>query len=309
MFSKIFFCFSIFVWLFNILSAVIRGLGNTFTPSIALIVGSVVQMFLSYMLIFGIGPFPDFGIIGVAISIIVCHVGMTMYLLYYLLFKQQFLKIKFQKLNIEIFNDIMKVGGLGLLNSITIALTVAVVTGYVRIFGSKALAEYGIGSRLELMLTPIIFGLGAALTASVSINIGSNQFLRARRIAWTGGLISFILIGLIGFSVFINPFLWIKNFSNDLMTIDFARRYLYIVGPFYCLFGLGQALYFASQGTGRMIKPIIVGITRFVSVLLVGYFTLIYGYSINYIFVGVSLGFIITGVGMSLCIFGKEWKQ
>ena len=309
LFSKIFFCFSIFVWLFNILSAVIRGLGNTFTPSIALIVGSVVQMFLSYMLIFGIGPFPDFGIIGVAISIIVCHVGMTMYLLYYLLFKQQFLKIKFQKLNIEIFNDIMKVGGLGLLNSITIALTVAVVTGYVGNFGSKALAGYGIGSRLELMLTPIIFGLGAALTASVSINIGSNQFLRARRIAWTGGLISFILIGLIGFSVFINPFLWIKNFSNDLMTIDFARRYLYIVGPFYCLFGLGQALYFASQGTGRMIKPIIVGITRFVSVLIVGYFTLIYGYSINYIFVGVSLGFIITGVGMSLCVFGKEWKQ
>ena len=93
------------------------------------------------------------------------------------------------------------------------------------------------------------------------------------------------------------------------MTIDFARRYLYIVGPFYCLFGLGQALYFASQGTGRMIKPIIVGITRFVSVLIVGYFTLIYGYSINYIFVGVSLGFIITGVGMSLCVFGKEWKQ
>ena len=232
-----------------------------------------------------------------------------MYLLYYLLFKQQFLKIKFQKLNIEIFNDIMKVGGLGLLNSITIALTVAVVTGYVGNFGSKALAGYGIGSRLELMLTPIIFGLGAALTASVSINIGSNQFLRARRIAWTGGLISFILIGLIGFSVFINPFLWIKNFSNDLMTIDFSRRYLYIVGPFYCLFGLGQALYFASQGTGRMIKPIIVGITRFVSVLIVGYFTLIYGYSINYIFVGVSLGFIITGVGMSLCVFGKEWKQ
>ena len=57
LFSKIFFCFSIFVWLFNILSAVIRGLGNTFTPSIALIVGSVVQMFLSYMLIFGIGLF------------------------------------------------------------------------------------------------------------------------------------------------------------------------------------------------------------------------------------------------------------
>ncbi len=309
LFSKLFFSFSLFIWLFNILSSIIRGLGNTYIPSKALMIGSVAQIFLSYILIFGMGPIPNFKILGVAISIIICHIGMSIYLLYYLVFKQKVLRLKFQYLKLEIFNDIMNVGGLGLLNSITIALTVAIVTGYVGNFGPEALAGYGIGSRLELMLTPIIFGLGAALTASVSINIGSGQFNRAKKIAWTGGLISFILIGIIGFFVSTFPSLWINNFSVDLITIDFAERYLKSVGPFYCLFGLGQALYFASQGTGKMIKPIIVGISRFTSVLFVGYFSLFYGLSVDYIFYGVSLGFIITGAGMSWCLFGKDWKK
>ena len=103
--------------------------------------------------------------------------------------------------------------------------------------------------------------------------------------------------------------LWVNNFSIDFLTVSFAKKYLLIVGPFYCLFGLGQALYFASQGTGKMIKPIIIGFFRFISVLSVGYFSLYNDLSINHIFFGVSLGLIITGLGMSLCLMGKEWKS
>lgn len=308
-YSKIFFTFSIVVWLFNILASIIRGLGDTYTPAKAITIGSIIQIILSYLLIFGLGPFPKFGVVGPSISIIVCHLGMVVYLIYYLLFVQQTIKIKIQKLKLDIFNDIMKVGGLGLLNSITIALTVAVVTGYVGNFGTKALAGYGLGSRLELILTPIIFGLGAALTASVSINIGSKQFKRARQIAWTGGLISFVLIGVIGFLAAVYPQLWINKFSSDVESLYYGKSYLTIVGPFYCLFGLGQALYFASQGTGKVIKPILIGLLRFFSVVIFGFVAINNNASIDYVFYSISLGLIITGIGMSLCLLGSEWKK
>ena len=49
----------------------------------------------------------------------------------------------------------------------------------------SAIAGYGIGSRLEYMLVPIAFGVGAALTALVGTNIGAGQHARARRLAWT----------------------------------------------------------------------------------------------------------------------------
>ncbi len=308
-YAKIFFGFSIFVWLVNILSAIIRGLGDTLTPAKAITVGSLFQILLSAVLTLGFSFIPSFGVMGPAIALIFCHAGMVLYLLFYLFFVQSIITVKVKQISIDIFKDIMKVGGLGLLNSITIALTVAVVTGYVGNYGVKALAGYGLGARLELMLTPIIFGLGAALTASVSINIGSNKFSRARKIAWTGGLISFILIGLIGtiFSIF--PMLWIDNFTSDADVLYFSIKYLNIVAPFYCLFGLGQALYFASQGTGKMIKPIIVGLFRFFSVITIGYISLIFNMTIDYIFFAVSIGLVITGIGMSLCLKGSEWRK
>ena len=308
-YSKIFFGFSIFVWLVNILSAIIRGLGDTLTPAKAITVGSLFQILLSAVLTLGFSFIPSFGVMGPAIALIFCHAGMVVYLLFYLFFVQRIITVKVKQISIDIFKDIMKVGGLGLLNSITIALTVAVVTGYVGNYGVKALAGYGLGARLELMLTPIIFGLGAALTASVSINIGSNKFNRARKIAWTGGLISFILIGLIGtiFSIF--PMLWLDNFTSDADVLYFSIKYLNIVAPFYCLFGLGQALYFASQGTGKMIKPIIVGLFRFFSVITIGYISLIFNMTIDYIFFAVSIGLVITGIGMSLCLKGSEWRK
>ena len=308
-YAKIFFGFSIFVWLVNILSAIIRGLGDTLTPAKAITVGSLFQILLSAVLTLGFSFIPSFGVMGPAIALIFCHAGMVVYLLFYLFFVQRIITVKVKQISIDIFKDIMKVGGLGLLNSITIALTVAVVTGYVGNYGVKALAGYGLGARLELMLTPIIFGLGAALTASVSINIGSNKFSRARKIAWTGGLISFILIGLIGtiFSIF--PMLWIDNFTSDADVLYFSIKYLNIVAPFYCLFGLGQALYFASQGTGKMIKPIIVGLFRFFSVITIGYISLIFNMTIDYIFFAVSIGLVITGIGMSLCLKGSEWRK
>ena len=79
--------------------------------------------------------------------------------------------------------DIMRVGGIGLINSVSMALTVAVITGVVGHFGTDALGGYGLGSRLELLLIPFVFGIGAALTAAAGANISAQQLIRARYIA------------------------------------------------------------------------------------------------------------------------------
>ena len=90
--------------------------------------------------------------------------------------------------------------------------------------------------------------------------------------------------------------------------IKYCLKYIFIVTPFYCLFGLGQAIYFSSQGTGKMIKPILVGILRFSCVVLFGYLAVSRNLSIDYVLYSVSFGLIITGAGMFLCLLGKEWK-
>ena len=54
-----------------------------------------------------------------------------------------------------------------------------------------------------------------------------------------------------------SPDTWLSLFDTDPAMLDAGSRYLHAVGPFYGLFGLGMALYFASQGAGRLLWPLL----------------------------------------------------
>ncbi len=53
-----------------------------------------------------------------------------------------------------------------------------------------------------------------------------------------------------------------------------GSTYLRIVGPFFGFFGLGMALYFASQGAGALKWPLIAGVSRLIIAVGGGYLLL-----------------------------------
>ncbi len=123
-----------------------------------------------------------------------------------------------------------------------------------------AVAGFGTGARLEYLLIPMIFGIGAPLVALVGTNIGAGQRERALRIGLTGGALAFVLTEAIGIAAAIWPEQWLMLFSNEPDVIAAGSAYLRIVGPTYGFFGLGLALYFASQGAGRLFWPLTGGL-------------------------------------------------
>ena len=64
--------------------------------------------------------------------------------------------------------------------------------------GPQAVAGYGTGARLEYLLVPLVFGLGAPLVAMVGTNIGAGQSDRALRVALVGAAIAFAITEAIG---------------------------------------------------------------------------------------------------------------
>ena len=62
----------------------------------------------------------------------------------------------------------------------------------------EALAGYGIGSRIEFLMSALIFGIGAAMTSIVGMSVGAGKFERAEQIGWVGAGISALLGGVIG---------------------------------------------------------------------------------------------------------------
>jgi putative MATE family efflux protein len=307
-YAHIIFSGAICVWMLWVLSAVLRGTGDTVTPARAILVSGLAQIGLSGALTLGWWGFPALGIAGPPTATIVCHGLAAVYLAFHLVSGRAAIRLQFSRIKYEPIAEIMRVGGLGLINSMSIAFTVILVTGFVGRYGIEALAGYGLGSRLELMLVPFAFGIGGALTVAVGANFGASQFARARRCAWTGAGVTLALVGTVGLLVAWMPELWLGLFTADAKAYEFGALYLCIAGPVYGLFGAGQTLYFASQGTGRMFFPVMVGVTRLVAVATIGFLALRYSWPVSAVFMGVAVGLTIIGVGTALCMRTAAWR-
>jgi Na+-driven multidrug efflux pump len=116
-------------------------------------------------------------------------------------------------------------------------------------------------------MIPVIFGVGGALIAMVGVNVGAGRRQRAIRVAWTGGAMAAGIVGTIGLVGAVQPDLWGRLFTQEPEILAAVGLYLSIVGPFYAFFGLGLCLYFASQGLGSMIWPVIGTLLRLLLVL------------------------------------------
>lgn len=87
------------------------------------------------------------------------------------------------------------------------------------------------------------------------------------------------------------------------MPMDFGARYLAIAAPFCGLFAPGQTLYFASQGTGRMLLPVTFGVVRLAIVGAVGLMAITFAYPGTAVFAAVAAGPATIGPGPAACLF------
>jgi Na+-driven multidrug efflux pump len=92
--------------------------------------------------------------------------------------------------------------------------------------------------------------------------VGAGDRARALRVAWVGAGLAAGVTGAIGILAALAPHAWLGLFTGDPAVLAAGARYLSIVGPFYGFFGAGLALYFASQGAGRLLWPLVAGFAR-----------------------------------------------
>jgi putative MATE family efflux protein len=264
-YSNVVFAGMVLIWVFNALANVLRGTGNMAFPAWVSILGTIVLVPLSPCLIFGWGPFPRLGIAGGGMSLIVYYIVGVAVLGWYLVSGRSVVRLRLSgwRLESRLFKEILRVGAIAALIVVQTNATVAITTGLVGRFGAAAIAGYGVGSRLEYLLVPLVFGLGSPLVAMVGTSIGAGRHARALRTAWIGAAIAFCLTEAIGLAAAAFPLAWLGLFDRDPAMLAAGAQYLRIVGPCYGLFGLGMAFYFASQGAGRLRWPLTAAITRF----------------------------------------------
>jgi len=307
-YSGIIFGGAMTVWLCNILASILRGTGNMLFPAVTLCVTASLQIVLCGALVLGWGPFPKLGIVGAAISYVCSFGAAALYFAFYILAGHKGLHLHWPtlKLDMTLFKDILGVGLLSSFNTVQTIATAVILTGLVGSFGTAALAGYGLGVRLELLQVPIIFAIGSALVPLVGTSIGAGDRRRAQRVTWAGGAFAACVTGSVGITVSIWPGLWAGLFSSDPAVLDVAYRYLQIAGPCYIFLGMGIALYFASQGAGKVLWPMMAGSARFVVAAAGGLvmIRMLEG-NLSSLFILIGLGMFVLGVGAAAAV---HWR-
>jgi len=311
-FSTVWFSGAAVLWSVAFLSALLRGGGDSATPGRIGFVLSVIYIPLLGVLTLGLGDWPGLGLVGCAIAPLVTG-GAGVVLLARAVargrpgFWRALVTVPLQP---RLFAEILRVGAMGSVTTITSTFTAMLVTGLVGRFGTAALAGYSIGMRLEFMLAPLAFGIGTGATTLVGIAAGAGAWRRAVRVAWTGGLVAFAAMGAIGWAVALLPGAWSRLFASDPEVIAASVACLVHVAPFYCLFGLGLTLNFASQGAGRMTVPVVASIARLMVAAGGGWFAVEkLGLGLDGVFMAIAASLAIYGVliGGALLLF--PWKS
>jgi putative MATE family efflux protein len=304
-FSNWFFAAAPLVWPSCFLAALLRGAGDTVTPSRIGVGTSFLYVALSLVLA------PQLGLVGLVIAgAIASTVSLALQVRAIRRGRLGFIpSIAGVRLQGRLFGEILRVGLLGSASTPAAVLTAVLVTGLVGRFGTAALAGYGIGMRLEFMLAPLAFAIGTGLTTLVGVAAGTGDWRRANHAAWLGGLVAFLLIGALGTVVALMPQTWSHIFSSDADVIAASVACLTRVAPFHCMFGLGLTLYFASQGAGRMAVPFSASILRMIVATGCGWLAVeVVGWDLDGVFAAIAASLVAYGGLIAGTLLVRPWR-
>ncbi len=230
----------IFIFLFNVFSSILRGVGNSYAPMIFISIGCIANILLD---LFFIGCL-NFGVKGAAVATVIaqgiCAVSLAVYVrLNKFSFEFRFRKAKFYTDKIK---NIIKLGLPLSFQDSMVQMSFIILLSLANSMGVDASAGYGTANRLNGFTMLPAFSFAMALTPVVAQNMGAKKRLRAKYTLYTaiGYTFVFGLICLIWQQI--NPESAIRIFSSDINVVKEGASYLksfsfdLIIVPFaFCL--------------------------------------------------------------------------
>jgi putative MATE family efflux protein len=308
-YSSIFFGGAVIPWLMNTLAALLRGTGNMKLPSAIILNSALFQILLGGILGLGLGPVPRFGMRGVATGTLIAFFIGAAIMAWYLASGRSRVKLHVKGFRIQraMFYDILKVGAIACFSPLQVVLTVTIFTRMLADFGTEVLAGYGIGARLEFMLTSLAFAVGIASVPMIGMAIGAGQIARARRIAWTAGGVSVAAVGVVGGFFAIFPDVWVELFTDNAAVRAAGGQYLSTAAPLFAFVGLSISLYFSSQGAAKVLGPVLAQTARLVFIVLGGWWLSRHGGTATDFFWLAAASMVLLGVLAAAAVRFTDW--
>jgi len=230
----------------------IRARGDTKRPAAVMLVAVAVNIVMDPLLIFGIGPFPRLGVEGAALATVLARASAFVAAFCILHFRYRMLTLErcgFGKV-LNSWRRVLYIGVPTAGSRLIIPVAIGVVTRIVSSYGEKAVAGYGVASRVEFFALAVVYALSSVIGPFVGQNLGAGLHDRVNRgirlsnrfsIFWGLGMLALLAL----------PARWIASlFNDDPTVVETAALYLRIVPVGYAL----QGVFIVSISTMNVLK-------------------------------------------------------
>ena len=176
-----------------IANSILRGEGNTFIPMITMLIGSIMNIILDPLFIFGYGIFPRMGIEGAAVATVLSRIISGSFIVYMLFKGSNQVKVSFKrfKFDFSVIKDIYQVGFPAVLMQVLASVMVGGLNKILDGYSSTAIAAMGIYFRLQSFVFMPVFGLNQGYLPIV-YNFGYNNSKRVKEVMKAGFLTGFV---------------------------------------------------------------------------------------------------------------------
>ena len=301
------------VLLLFMLNAVFRGSGDAAIAMRVLWIGNILNIILGPCFIFGLGPFPQLGVMGAAVATnlgrgtaVACQLA--------ILFTGRSrvrLNARHLRLDFALMRSVIRLSGSG---TIQILIATASYIGLVRIlsvFGSDALAGYTIGIRVIMFALLPAFGLSNAAATMVGQNLGARRPDRAEQAVWTAALYNMIFLGAVGVAFLIGAPYIAAFFSTDPNVQPFAVGCLRTVSLGFVFYAYGMVLTQAFNGAGDTWTPTIINLFVFWlwEIPLAWWLSSHAGFGARGVFMALTIAYSTLAVVTAILFRRGRWKK
>ncbi|PSP29271.1 MATE family efflux transporter [Halobacteriales archaeon QH_2_65_14] len=240
-------------FLFFAFRSSLQGAGDTKTAMWLVFVSAGMNVVIDPFFILGWGPLPEMGTRGAGWATFISRAFATAVGIGILLRGGFGVKLHVRDLapDTTILAKLVGVGYPATIDGWARSFAAVAMAAFVTPFGTAAIAAYGIGVRLMSVSWSVAGAVGQAAATGVGQNLGSKTPDRAARVTWIATAATMGILFAAGALCVLFPEFMIGVFDDNPDTISEGVTFLYVVAPFWALFGGTMVIQGAFRGAGQ----------------------------------------------------------
>jgi len=295
-----------------LINAIFRGVGDAAIAMRVLWLANIINILLGPCLIFGLGPFPELGVVGAATATTIGRGTGALYAFSRLVRPGGRISLTRRHLSLD-FGVMARLIRLSASATFQVFIGMASWIGLIRIisgFGSEALAGYTIGIRVIIFALLPSWGMSNAAATMVGQALGAGKPERAERAVWLAGFYNMCFLGVVGlvFVVLAGPI--IRVFTSDPAVIPYGVDCLRLVAYGFLFYAYGMVLTQSFNGAGDTFTPTVINLFVFWlwEIPLAYVLAYTFGLGPRGVFLAITISFSLLAVVSAIVFRRGNWK-